>query len=71
LLDDNTFSNPQVQEKLGKNYVIVKINVNENPDLVSKYKIYAFPVMIFLDSEGNEIKRYEGYIPPDEFLNLI
>lgn len=71
LLDEDTFSNPQVQEKLDKDYVVTKININENPDLASKYKIYTVPTLIFLDSGGNEIKRFDGYITPEELLNLL
>jgi thioredoxin 1 len=70
-LDENTFSDPQVQEKLSKNYVVVKIDIDKNPDLASKYKVYAVPTIIFLDSSGNQIKRQEGYIPPEEFLQMI
>jgi len=71
LLDEDTFLNPQVRQKLDRDYVVTKININENPDLASKYKIYTVPTLILLDSGGNEIKRFEGYIPPEELLNLL
>ncbi|MBI5680022.1 MAG: thioredoxin family protein [Methanobacterium sp.] len=70
-LDEDTFQDPQVQEKLNKNYIIAKIDIDRNPDLASKYKVYAVPTIIFMDSSGNEIKRQEGYIPPEEFLQMI
>lgn len=70
-LDEDTFQNAQVQEKLSKNYVVVKIDIDKNPDIASKYKVYAVPTIVFMDSNGTQIKRQEGYMPPEEFLQII
>ncbi len=70
-LDETTFSDSRVQEKLSKNYVVVKIDVDENPDVASKYKIYGYPTLVFLNPNGQEIKRQEGYIDPDGLLNEL
>ena len=29
------------------------------------------PTSIILDANGNEVKRYEGYMNPDEFLGFL
>jgi thioredoxin len=70
-LDNETFQDPRVQEKLSQDYVRVKIDGDQNPDLVSKYNIFGYPTLVFLNSDGQEIKRQEGYLPADQLLNLL
>lgn len=70
-LNESTFSDPGVKQKLNQDYVTVQINTDQNPDLSSKYKIYVFPTLVILNSNGQEIKRQEGYIPADQLLNWL
>ncbi|HOI71723.1 MAG TPA: thioredoxin family protein [Methanobacterium sp.] len=69
-MDKNTFQNPQVQEKLS-NYVLVKVNGDENPDFVMKYQIYGYPTVLILDPDGNIVKTVSGYQEPDDFINML
>lgn len=70
-MDEVTYTDPQVKEKLTQNYVLLKVDVDENPELSSQYQAYSLPTMIILDSNGNEIKRIIGYQTPEELLNQI
>ena len=70
-MDEVTYTDPQVEEKLTQNYVLVKINVDDNPDLSSQYQAYNLPTMVILDSDGNEINRIIGYQTPEQLLNQI
>lgn len=69
-MDENTFQDPRVKQKLS-DYVLVKINGDQNPDLVKKYQIYGYPTILILDSNGNIIKTISGYQSPDNFLTMI
>jgi thiol:disulfide interchange protein len=69
-MDKNTFQNPKVQEKLS-NYVLVKVNGDENPDFVMKYQIYGYPTVLILDPDGNIVKTVSGYQEPDDFINML
>ena len=70
-MDAVTFQDPRVQQKLSSNYVLVKINGDQNPDLVKKYQVYGYPTILILDSSGNVMKTISGYQGPDEFSNMI
>jgi len=70
-MDKETFTDPQVIEKLTQNYVLLKVDVDENPDLSLKYRAYSLPTMVIVDSSGNEIKRIIGYQTPEQLLGKI
>lgn len=70
-LRENTLNNDQVMEKLNESYVVVTIDINDNPEIASKYGIFSTPTMLILDGEGNEIKSIEGYHGPEDLIKLI
>jgi thioredoxin 1 len=70
-MDEVTYTDPQVKEKLTQNYVLLKVDVDENPELSSKYQAYGLPTMLILDSKGNEVKRISGFQSPEQLLTQI
>ena len=70
-LDENTLSNPGVQEKLAKNYVLAKIDAEKYPEIATNYGIYGYPTLLFLNSNGGEIKRIYGYVDAETLLNQL
>ena len=40
-LRQNTLNDAQVMEKLNESYVVVIINVNDSPEIASKYNVYS------------------------------
>lgn len=70
-LRQNTLNDAQVMEKLNESYVVVIINVNDNPEIASKYNVYSTPTMLILDSGGNELKSIEGYYGPEDLIKMI
>lgn len=67
----NTLENQEVIDNLNSKFITVIVDINKNPEVASKYSVYGTPTIIFLDSNANEITRNEGYLPPDEFLEVI
>ena len=72
-LEEITFSDPRVKEKLA-DYVLIRADVTDNTDkekaLSKKYGVFGPPALIFFDKDLNVIKPKTiiGFIPPDEFL---
>ena len=50
------------------NFVPVKIHVKENPAAFERFGAQWTPTIIIDDPEGTERYRFEGYLPPDEFM---
>jgi thioredoxin-like negative regulator of GroEL len=51
-------------------YVLEKINIEENDDLVVKYNIRTVPTLVLVTNSGEEIERKIGNISKEQILNL-
>lgn len=71
LFKEDTLSNSDVQEILNKKYIVVTVDINKEGTLANKFKIFGTPSTIFLNKNGKELHRIEGYVPADEFLNSL
>lgn len=70
-MKEKTLSNPDVISKLNEGYITVIIDVNQQANIASKYKVFGTPTTIFLDSNQKQIGKIEGYVGADEFLNTL
>lgn len=70
-LKEKTLSNPDVISKLNEGYITVIIDINEQPKVASKYKVFGTPTAIFLDSNQKQMGKIEGYVDANEFLNAL
>lgn len=71
LLVDKVLSNPEVQKELNKRFIVTFVDMNENYKLADEYKILGTPTEVFLDYEGNEIDRIQGYEREDKFITKL
>jgi len=49
----------------------MKIDVDNNPELANSFDINVIPTLVFLDVDGKEIRRSEGYIDATGLLNFL
>ena len=68
MFKDDVLSNRDVQKELNEHYIVLLVDINKNPDIATKYKVYGTPIIQFLDSNGKEIYKIKGYVTGDEFL---
>lgn len=75
-LDEKTFPDPKVQKE-GARFVALHIDASDDDDKdVAKVreKYHAtegLPVVVFLDSHGQEAKRFTEFVPPDCFASAL
>jgi thiol:disulfide interchange protein len=73
-LDRDVFANPDIQVKLAKNFVPLKINPEKSQkgsELAGKFKLRGYPYIAFIDADGNKISVIEGYLPAADFGNAL
>jgi hypothetical protein len=67
-----TYPNAQVADFVSERFIAIKFNVKEpHPDFkeaLGRGKVLWAPLLVFLDGRGTELRRYVGFLPPDEFL---
>jgi thioredoxin-related protein len=68
--DSQVMTNPDVQSKLA-GYSVMKINVDTDQERASHFKISVIPTLVLLDAKGKEIRRNEGYMDSNEFLDFL
>ena len=49
---------------------VLKVNVDENPELARKYGVMSIPCLILFDNE-KEIKRNVGFIPENKLKEFV
>jgi len=60
-------SSPRLAGALA-DFVLVRVDVDEHPDLASRYGVTALPTFVVTDAGGRELHRFEGYRDVDRFL---
>ncbi len=72
-LDAETFPDEKVVKALNEGFICVLVDAEKGaaPDLPKKSKIPECPVVLFLDGEGDPLYRFNGFLPPAQFLDEL
>ena len=60
----------EIAESIGENAKICKVNIDEYPELATKYNVMSIPTFIAIKN-GSETGRTVGVQSKDELLKLI
>jgi thioredoxin 1 len=60
----------QVKEELGDNIKIIKIDVDKNQPLATKYQVRGVPTML-LFKKGKQVWRQSGVLQKQDIINSI
>lgn len=73
LMVKEVFPQKHVGDYFNAHFVCIKINgeKGEGIDLVKKIGLSAYPTFLIVNPEGNEVGRFEGYRPADQFVEDI
>ncbi len=63
----------EVEEIYGDKVEVVFYDVwqPKDKDMGAKYKIRVIPTQVFLDKDGREFSRHEGFYPATEIIKLL
>jgi thioredoxin-related protein len=67
-LDAVTWKDERVRAWLAANTVALKLDAEKEHATAKKYRVSAYPTMVFLRPDGTEFGRIVGFKGPDDFL---
>jgi thiol-disulfide isomerase/thioredoxin len=70
-LDEDTWRNGKVIEQLKKKTIPLKLDADKEPAIRDKYKIRAYPTLLFLNPDGSVLARFVGYQIPSQFIKTL
>ncbi len=70
VMDNTTYSDPEVVERISECFVPVRVDNDQRPDINSRYNMGGWPTTAFLTPEGDVITG-ATYIPPAEMKTAI
>jgi uncharacterized protein YyaL (SSP411 family) len=71
VMEEKTYADPRVRAVLDKHFIAAKVDVDVRPDIEERYGDYGWPATILFSPEGEELGKYRGFIPPDDFLDIL
>ena len=69
-IEQDTYEKPEVIEDVNKNFVAIRVDTDQRPDINERYNQGGWPSTVFLDHDG-EIITGATYIPPQQMLSLL
>jgi thioredoxin 1 len=61
----------QISEKLGDNINIIKVDIEDSPDISSEFEIRSIPTLILVNSDKEIVEQITGFMGSDVLLNKI
>ncbi len=65
-----TYSNPEVQQRIAKDFVPIKVDNDRRPDINARYNMGGWPTTAFLTPDGETLYG-ETYVPPPRMVALL
>lgn len=69
-LEKNIFPHPRIQEIL-KGYRLVRVDVDDLPEVARHYQVAAMPTLVVLDPDGRERQRLVGIMTVERLARAL
>ena len=70
VMDDDTYSDPEVQDLLNEHFVTIRVDNDHRPDINARYNVGGWPTTAFLTGHGGLIGG-ATYLPPEQLISMI
>ena len=70
VMDETTYSDPDVQSVLARGFIAVRVDNDHRPDINARYNVGGWPTTAFLTPHGGLVGG-ATYLPPDQFLAML
>ena len=69
-LDEDTFTDPKVQEKL-RQFVLLKLDAVKYKAVAQRLGVEGFPTTLILDDKGEVKACQPGFMPPEQYIAFL
>ena len=69
VMDDDTYSDPEVQDLLNEHFVTIRVDNDHRPDINARYNVGGWPTTAFLTGHGGLIGG-ATYLPPEQLISM-
>ena len=70
VMDETTYSDPEIIKIINENFIPVRVDVDQRPDIAERYNFGGYPTFAFLNSRGDIILG-GTYVPPEQFKEIL
>jgi len=70
-MEEVTYTDPAVVDLIRSHYLAIRVDADSRPDLANRYEDYGWPATIVFNSDGSEIVKRQGYIPPKPMASML
>jgi uncharacterized protein YyaL (SSP411 family) len=71
VMEKTTYRDEKVVALLKSKYLAVRVDQDANPDLSNRYGDWGWPATIIFASDGTELAKWRGYLPPERMVGLL
>ncbi len=71
VMDVETYADPKVIELVRAKYLAVKVDQDSRPDISNRYEDYGWPATVVFNSDGSEIVKRQGHLPPQMMASML
>ena len=71
VMEEITYRDPKVVALINSKYIAVRVDQDSRPDLSNRYEDYGWPATVVFNTDGSEIVKRQGYIPPKPMASLL
>jgi len=58
----------EIEREFRDSLIVESVDVDEAPEMAQQFYVRLIPLQVFLDPEGNELFRHEGFFSKEEIL---
>ena len=70
-MEKNTFTNDEVTQRISSNFVAVKVDADQNKDLVKDLGIKGLPAILIVSPDLKVIERISGFQTPEVLISKL
>ena len=71
VMDAQTYRDPKVIALIKSRYIAVKVDQDSRPDISNRYEDYGWPATVVFNTDGSEIVKRQGYVPPKPMASML